>query len=145
MALFGDRSSSAGLDRYDVYRWFTQPSARLVYPEADRPGQSRSAAANLRAAFGAMGPQSRAGQLVRTLQAHSAEFAELWERHEVSRRFEDHKTLVHPEVGEIELDCQALFTEDQTQTLVVLTAAPRSPARDKLDLLAVVGAQTFDR
>jgi hypothetical protein len=31
------------------------------------------------------------------------EFAGRWERHEVAKRFEDHKT--------IEPDCQALFTE----------------------------------
>jgi hypothetical protein len=39
------------------------------------------------------------------------EFAGLRERHEVAKRFEDHTTLIHPELGPIELDCQALFTE----------------------------------
>jgi hypothetical protein len=48
---------------------------------------------------------------------------------------------VHPVVGPIELDCQALFTEDETQALVVLVAEPRSEAAAKLELLAVVGQQ----
>jgi len=51
--------------------------------------------------------------------------------------------LVHPSVGPIELDCQALFSEDQSQALLVLTAAPRSEAAEKLALLAVLGQQTF--
>ena len=94
-------------------------------------------------AYGFGGPASQAGQLVRALQKESAEFAELWERHEVARRFEDHKILIHPEVGEIEFDCQALLTEDQSQALLILTAAPRTEAADKLALLRVLGQEQF--
>ena len=45
---------------------------------------------------------------VAALQKESEEFRDLWVRHEVATRFEDHKTLSHPEFGEIALDCQAL-------------------------------------
>src|SRR5262245_37700289 len=130
-ALFGDRSGYTGLARSEIYRWFTDPSERLRYPEDDRDRQSRAQVANLRAAYGTMGPGSRAGEIVRALQKQSPEFAELWDRHEVAKRFADHKTLVHPEVGPIEVDCQVLFTEDQSQALLVLTAAPRSEDEDK--------------
>ncbi|MEV6597952.1 helix-turn-helix transcriptional regulator [Actinoplanes sp. NPDC051346] len=144
-ALFGDRSGDTGLDRCDVYRWFTRPGERLRYPEHDRERQSRAQVANLRAAYGSMGPRSRAGDLVRALQKASAEFAALWERHEVSQRFHDHKVLLHPELGAIEVDCQVLFTEDRSQVLLVLTAPPGSEGHEKLRLLAVVGHQTFTR
>jgi hypothetical protein len=90
-----------------------------------------------------MGPRSRAGEIVRALQKASPEFAALWERHEVARRFEDHKVLIHPELGEIELDCQVLFTEDQSQALLVLTAPPRTEGYEKLQLLAVLGHEHF--
>ncbi len=109
-ALFGDKTRYTGLARNDIYRWFTQPEERLIYPEDDRARQSRALVANLRAAYGSMGPRSRAGEIVRALTKASPEFAGLWERHEVAKRFEDHKTLIHPELGPIELDCQALFT-----------------------------------
>jgi transcriptional regulator with XRE-family HTH domain len=142
-ALFGDRSRHTGLARSEIYRWFTDPAERLRYPEDDRDRQSRAQVANLRAAYGSMGPNSRAAQLVRALQKVSPEFATLWERHEVVRRFEDHKTLIHPELGPIELDCQALFTEDQSQALLVLTAPPRTEGYEKLQLLAVLGQQHF--
>ncbi len=142
-ALFGDKSGYTGLARSEIYRWFTDPSERLRYPEADRDRQSRAQVANLRAAHGSMGPRSRAGELVRTLKRLSAEFAELWERHEVAKRFADHKTLIHPELGEIEVDCQVLFTEDQSQALLVLTAAPRTEGYEKLRLLSVLGHDHF--
>ena len=98
-ALFGDNSGYTGLARSGIYRWFTDPSERLVYPEDDRGRQSRAQVANLRAAYGAMGARSRAGELVRALQKASPEFAGLWDRHEVAKRFEDHKVLIHPEIG----------------------------------------------
>ncbi|MFG1644088.1 helix-turn-helix transcriptional regulator [Amycolatopsis sp. NPDC049252] len=143
-ALYGGDAEHTGLARSEIYRWFTDPRERLIYPEHDRDRQSRALVANLRAAHGAMGPRSRAGELVRALTRESAEFARLWERHEVARRFEDHKVLVHPQLGEIEVDCQALFTEDQSQTLLVLTAPPRTEAFEKLQLLGVLGNERFE-
>jgi transcriptional regulator with XRE-family HTH domain len=144
-ALFGDRSGFTGLARSEIYRWFTDPAERLRYPEDDRDRQSRAQVANLRAAYGSMGPKSRAGELVRALTRTSPEFAGLWERHEVAKRFEDHKILLHPELGPIEVDCQVLFTEDQSQALLVLTAPPRSEGYEKLQLLAVLGQERFAR
>jgi transcriptional regulator with XRE-family HTH domain len=143
-ALFGDRSTLTGWERSDVYRWFAHPETeRTLYPEHDRQRQSRALVANLRVAYGAAGASSRAGELVRRLQEVSDEFAQLWDRHEVAKRFEDHKVLVHPEVGAIELDCQVLFTEDQGQALLILTAQPGSEAAEKLRLLSVLGTQEF--
>jgi transcriptional regulator with XRE-family HTH domain len=142
-AIFGDRSQLTGWARSDVYRWFTDPASRAVYPPEDHQRQARSLVASLRAAYGMSGPRSRAGELVRVLLAESDEFRVLWERHEVAQRFADHKVVVHPGVGPIEVDCQALFTEDQSQALLVLTPAPGSAAEDKIRLLAVLGNETF--
>jgi transcriptional regulator with XRE-family HTH domain len=143
-ALLGDRTGLTGLERSEFYRWFVHPETeRTRYPEDDRYRQSRAQVASLRVAYGTMGADSRAGELVRALQKASPEFAELWDRHEVAKRFEDHKTLIHPELGPIELDCQVLFTEDQSQCLLVLTAPPRSEAAEKLALLGVLGTQAF--
>jgi len=142
-ALLGDRSHHTGLARSEIYRWFTDPSERLIYPEDDRDRQGRAVVAHLRVAYASMGPRSEAGELVRALQKVSSEFSELWNRHEVAQRYADHKTIVHPELGPIELDCQALLTEDQSQLLLVFTAAPRSEGHEKLQLLAVLGHERF--
>ncbi|MBF8194369.1 helix-turn-helix domain-containing protein [Nonomuraea sp. K274] len=142
-AIFGDPSGRTGWARSDVYRWFTDPAGRRIYPPEDHERQARSLVASLRAAHGAAGPRSRAGELVQVLLAESEEFRALWERHEVARRFADHKTLVHPELGRIEVDCQALFTEDQAQALLVLTPQPGSEAEGKIRLLAVLGHEEF--
>ncbi|THV23484.1 helix-turn-helix transcriptional regulator [Glycomyces paridis] len=137
-ALLGDRTVFAGLERFDVYRWFTDPVERLVYTEEHRERQGRALVSALRVVYASTGPRSQAGELVRALEGVE-EFQALWERHEVMKRFADHKTIVQPELGEIELDCQALFTEDQSQCLLVFTAPPRTEAAEKLALLGVVG------
>ena len=142
-ALLGDQTRHSGLARSAFYRWFTDPDERRHYPEATHAHQGRIQAAGLRLALTAGGPDHRAEQIVARLLHLSPEFAALWDQHEVAARFDDHKTIVHPELGEIELDCQALFTENQAQTLLVLTAAPGTPGYDKLQLLAVLGQQRF--
>lgn len=143
-ALFGDAGQLTGWERSAIYRWFVHAEKeRWRYPEDDRDRQSQAQVASLRAACGAMGQDSAAGALARELRRRSPEFANLWNAHHVSRRFEDHKVLIHPELGPIEVDCQALFTEDESQVLLVLTAPPRSDAASKLELLAVLGTQRF--
>ncbi|RCK68080.1 XRE family transcriptional regulator [Desertihabitans brevis] len=141
--VFGDPDTRTGLARADVYRWFTDPAARSVYPDEDHDRQGRSLVASLRVAHGAAGRGSRADALVRALLAESSEFAALWGRHEAARRFEDSKVLLHPEVGAIEVDCQVLFTADQGQALLVLTPRPGSEAEGKIRLLAVLRHERF--
>ncbi|WP_435735992.1 helix-turn-helix transcriptional regulator [Cellulosimicrobium sp. PMB13] len=141
-ALYGDATAYTGWERSEIYRWFAHPeTARAVYPDEDRARQGRALVASLRAALGTLGPSSGAGDLVTALERTSPEFVELWARQEVARRFTDHKVLVHREVGEIEVDCQVLLTEDQLQALLVLTAAPGSESAEKIRLLGVLGTQ----
>jgi len=143
-ALLGDYAGATGLERYEPYRWFMHPEeARAHYPREDHERNSRAQVAGLRAAYGTAGARSQAGMLVAELSRHSEEFRELWDRQEAAQRFADHKTLLHPEVGAIEVDCQVLFTEDRGQALLVLTAAPRSEDEERLRLVSVLGAQRF--
>lgn len=54
----------------------------------------------------------------------------------------DRKTLLHPGVGPLLMDCETLVTPDQRQHLLVLTPAD-TDTRERLDLLRVLGAQEF--
>lgn len=144
VALLGDHDAGDARWRFEAWRWFTAPDVeRARYPAHDRDRQGRAIVAGLRAAYGALGPASVAGELAAELQRRSAEFAGLWERQEVAQRFADHKVLLHPEVGAVEVDCQVLFTDDRAQALLVLTPEPRSEAEEKLRLLAVLGTQAL--
>ena len=140
-ALLGDQTRFTGLARSAVYRWFTDPDERRLYPETDHGHQSRVQVSNLRASLSRGGNDPRAASVVGRLRDESPEFVRLWDRHEVAVRFDDHKTIVHPELGDIELDCQILFTQNQAQALLVFTAQPDTEGHEKLRLLSVIGTQ----
>ncbi|MBO0923598.1 helix-turn-helix domain-containing protein [Cellulomonas sp. zg-ZUI199] len=135
-ALLGDESALTGLDRVVVHRWFVHPSSRDVYPVQDHDVRGRVFVSDLRAALARQGPGSRAEQVVQSLLVRSEEFARVWAGHEVGLRHETHKRLVHPEVGEMSLECQRLVDVEQSQVLLVFTAAPGTPDDDRLRLLA---------
>jgi transcriptional regulator with XRE-family HTH domain len=144
VALLGDQTSFTGPARSGVYRWFTDPAARAVYPEDDHDHQGHVQVADLRAALVLGGPDSRATALVRQLRAESAEFARLWDQHEVAVRRSDHKRIVHPELGIIELDCHKLTADNQAQMLLVFTASPGTEGYEKLRLLSAIGSQHLE-
>jgi transcriptional regulator with XRE-family HTH domain len=143
VALLGDQMRYEGLARSAFHRWFTDPAERASYPVEDHAHQLELQASGLRAALSMAGGGGRPRELVEALLASSEEFATIWARHAVHQRFDDRKTLLHPELGRIEVDCQALFTEDQSQTLLVLTATPGSDDDAKLRLLDVIGVGRF--
>ena len=141
VALLGEQTQFTGLDRSAVYRWFTDPSSRRIYPDRHHAHQSRLQVAQLRAALGRAGAGSRAARIVTALTAASAEFVAIWAQHEVSVKADQRKTVVHPELGEIELDCQMLLNEVQGQLLLIFTATPGTEDYNKLQLLSVIGTQ----
>lgn len=143
VALFGDETTYTGPARSAVYRWFTDPRARRLYPAEDHPHHSRVHVAQLRAVVTRHGPRSPAARLAHLLTGLSDEFAELWNGHQVGLRYTDLKRFIHPEVGRIDLYCQVLLDPDQTHTLLIFTAAPGSDSHDKLALLTVLGVQTL--
>ncbi|MDX3613217.1 helix-turn-helix transcriptional regulator [Streptomyces europaeiscabiei] len=140
-ALLGDQTRHTGLARSAYYRWFMDPAERLVYPEEDHPRHGRAQAARLRAALTTGGGDPRAARIVAELQQHSPEFVRVWELQEVAQRYRDSKTILHPDLGRIDVDAQVLFTENRAQTLVVMTARPGTESQGKLELLSVIGHQ----
>jgi transcriptional regulator with XRE-family HTH domain len=139
VALLGDESHYTGLARSAVYRWFTDPSTRSIYPTEDHDHHGRVQVSQLRSALARLGPQSAAADLAERLQELSPEFATLWGANEVGLRNSEEKRFLHPEVGELSLYCQVVLDPDQMHTLLVFTATPGTPSADKVRLLNVVG------
>ncbi|WP_405801309.1 helix-turn-helix transcriptional regulator [Streptomyces sp. NBC_01506] len=140
--LYGDHTAFSGDRRYVAYRWFTEPSARAVAPPEDRQEQTRRLVADLRATVGRRSGDPTVTGLVDRLRAASDEFRGLWADHEVAVRRADRKTLLHPRVGRLVMDCETLVTPDQGQRLLVLTPSD-TETRERLELLRVLGVQEF--
>jgi transcriptional regulator with XRE-family HTH domain len=143
-ALLGEAPPHRGLAASFVYRWFTDPASRGLYPTEDHPRHSREFVGDLRAVVARRGRDDEAAALVAALRAASEEFTGLWDSGDVAVRRSVHKRIVHPALGVLELDCQRLFSEDGRQRLLFFTAEPGSPAAGQLELLSVIGRQQLD-
>jgi transcriptional regulator with XRE-family HTH domain len=144
-ALHGDTSARPEAEHNIVWRYFTNPSARELFPPEDRDRAARTAVVDLRATLARRPDDARLAGLVRRLHARSEEFAALWDTHDVAVRRADTKIFLHPVVGLLELDCEILLNPEHDQRLVVYTARPGSTSHERLELLRVVGLQDLTR
>ncbi|HEY3683352.1 MAG TPA: helix-turn-helix transcriptional regulator [Streptosporangiaceae bacterium] len=145
VALVGPETGYTGLARSVVYRWFTDPATRALYPAEDRPRHARAFTSDLREAYSRLGADSPAGEIADALLAASPEFAGLWAAHEIGvRRRDDRKRIVHPDLGLLDLHCQVLHEVDHSQALLVYTATPGTESYEKLKLLPVLGPRQMD-
>jgi hypothetical protein len=142
--LTGEKAQYDGFARSEIYRWFAEPSTRILYREPELSTHSRVLVSSLRSVATVDGPKSYAASIVRALQKLSPEFAEIWDAHEVGIVHSRTKAFRHPAVGELELYCEVIHNRDQQQTLLVFTAEPGSESAEKLRLLSVLGSQSMN-
>ncbi|MEU4148308.1 helix-turn-helix transcriptional regulator [Streptomyces parvulus] len=81
-------------------------------------------------------PDDRAvTELINGLRETNPRFADLWTRYETLPMGRSHKTVVHPELGAIVLDCDIMTIERADLHIVLNWAAPDTDAAEKLTLL----------
>lgn len=138
-ALMGDPTARRGRERNVLWQHFFAPSDR-VDPD---PSLASSMVADLRAAATRYPADGFLSELIAELRAASAEFRRLWEAGAVVPHESSRKTIHHPQVGELELDCDVLTVPGSDLRIVAYTAEPGTAACDRLALLSVVGQQQF--
>ena len=122
---------------------FADPDYRPRIPADERATVLAHHVANLRATHAKRPADEVVNALIRDLRAASVEFRELWERHDVAVMRSSSKTIIHPAVGPIELACEVLLAASGEQSLILYTAKPGTDAAQKLELLRVLGRETF--
>jgi transcriptional regulator with XRE-family HTH domain len=140
-SLLGDAAEPAAKGSF-TWRWFTDPASRHRYPPEDWAQHSRTYVDDIRATAARRAGDADVEDLVRRLRMASTEFETLWAEHTVAVHRSDRKRVIHPEVGLVDLLCEAMTTADH-QRLVVLYPRPGTDAREKLELLSVIGSQNL--
>ena len=138
-ALFSGFEHSSNL----LVRVFLDPAARTFY--ADWALVAASTVAGFRLAQGEWPDAPRVREVLTRLLRDSAEFAELWRRHDARGRSAEVKRFVHPDVGPLTLRTQSFDVRASPgQQLVVHHAEPGSLSADGLGLLGALTASSAD-
>ncbi|SHI43692.1 Helix-turn-helix domain-containing protein [Nocardiopsis flavescens] len=144
-ALLGDFSAVPPRERNFVRQVFlAPPGAERRYRMSDMAAFSRAAVQDLRAAAARYPDDPGVASLVGDLLSGSEEFVQLWAANDVDPAADLRKTVLHPLVGPVTLDCDVLDVADRDQRVVIYTPEPGSPAESALRLLSVVGTQRMD-
>ncbi|MFD7921511.1 helix-turn-helix transcriptional regulator [Streptomyces sp. NPDC059740] len=117
------------------------PARLALWPvtETDRDATDAAVVSDLRRATGRFPQDTRLAVLIRELNAGNRRFAELWAAGEVAAHREDRKTIDHPSVGPITVDCDVLTDGDSERKIVIMTAVPGSEDESKLKLTTIAG------
>ncbi|WP_432104984.1 helix-turn-helix transcriptional regulator [Streptomyces sp. bgisy091] len=142
-ALLGDPSALRGRERNIPWRHFTGRYGRARPTPEQRSEFEAAIVADLRAATARYPADQGLRSLVGDLRLESGRFAELWDSGIVGVHESAAKTIVHPDVGPITLDCDVLVAPGSDLRVVAYTAEPGSEAAARLGLLDVIGIQAM--
>lgn len=144
-ALMGETSTLRGLERNAVWRNLVGPPNRVLHTPAERAELQAGQVADLRVTASRYTADRMLRRLIAELTAHSQRFTELWESGAphppagTSKR----KTIDHPTVGRITLDCDVLFVATDDVRIMMYTAEPGSQDAERLALAIVLGTQSL--
>lgn len=101
---------------------------------------ARQSAAQLRTATARYPANRVLGELVNEFAAHSPDFAAGWRNHDVRPIPALRKHMRHPQLGDLDLDCQTLLLPGTDLRLVMYTAEPGSSSAAALTRLGTLRA-----
>ncbi|SMC49090.1 helix-turn-helix domain-containing protein [Lentzea albidocapillata] len=112
-------------------RWYLRPVTSAAGPYAFET----AIVADLREAVSRYPSDPELAALVDGLRAASPLFGELWSVAGMGQLAGDLKTISHPELGDVTLDCDVLTVPGVDLRIVTYTAAPGTSGSEQLDLL----------
>ena len=139
-ALMGERR---GNERNAVWRNFLGSGSRVRHTPQSQRELEAAQVAELRATASRYPADQRLWRLVAELRANSDRFAELWDSGAVGRHEASRKTVDHPQVGVLTLDCDLLSVAGSDLRIMIYTAEPGTEDAERLALLAVLGTQAL--
>ncbi|MDN3024064.1 helix-turn-helix transcriptional regulator [Streptomyces sp. S.PB5] len=142
-ALMGDQSGLRGFERNGVWRNFLGAPGRVRHTPEERRAFEAAVVAELRATAGRYPADPQLKRLIAELRANSERFTELWDAGVVGRLESSRKTIEHPQVGLLTLDCDVLRVEGSDLHILVYSAEPGTEAAEKLRLVSVLGTQSL--
>jgi transcriptional regulator with XRE-family HTH domain len=144
-ALLGDPASASGRERNFAWRHFSGLPTQISHTADALAEFEHDMVCDLRRTLDRYPAERDLAQMCQALKAQNENFARLWDSGDVARHRAVRKTVNHPLVGPITVDCDVLTTPGTELHVVVFTVEPGSEDASRLDLLRVMGTQSFAR
>ena len=133
-ALMGDYSALPARRRNVLWLMFTEPAWRRMLLDRDVDG--RRLIAQYRAAMASHLGEPAWTELVRELSEQSAEFTELWERHDVAGPRNRVKRYLHPNAGLLSLESSTMWLSERPGARLTVYTPVDDATRAALEKLA---------
>lgn len=141
-ALMGDPSSWRGNERNAVWRNLLGSGNRVRHTPQSRSAFEAALVADLRATADRYPTDQQLQRLVAELHQSSSRFATLWNSGAVAHHESSRKTIDHPHVGPLTLDCDVLTVAGNELRIMIYTAEPGSGDAEHLEELIRFGARS---
>ncbi|MFF3749149.1 helix-turn-helix transcriptional regulator [Streptomyces sp. NPDC002018] len=138
-ALLGNPSVLPGRDRNAAWQHFRGLPTRITQTEEQEARFEAALVADLRAATLHYPTDVRLRFLIGELRRVSGRFAGLWNSRIAGFHDTGVRTVHHPDVGPLTLDCDTLAVPGCDLRISAYSAPPGSAAADRLELLDVIG------
>jgi transcriptional regulator with XRE-family HTH domain len=130
IALLGHRRDNV------LRRHFSGQKSRILRTPEEVAAMEEGWVGDLHRAAGRYANDGPLRALIEELRRVSPRFEELWQQRPVAHHVADRKTIEHPDIGRITVDCDVLTVAGSDLRLVVYTAPPGSDDARALALLA---------
>ncbi|GAA4431792.1 helix-turn-helix transcriptional regulator [Georgenia halophila] len=140
-ALLGDLSRWPAGQRNIVWQRFLGDGGRVALTPEEDEATARQSVGSLRTALSRYPGDQELRSLIDELMAGSERFRRMWEEGRSTVWRSMHKTINHPDVGPLVLDCDTLLLPDTDQSMIVYSAAAGTRDASALDMLRVTGIE----
>ncbi|WP_228472865.1 helix-turn-helix transcriptional regulator [Streptomyces cyaneochromogenes] len=142
-ALMGDPSPWRGKDRNIAWRHFTHLPTRVTHTPDQQNRLETALVCDLRSCAARYPKDTHLTALITSLRSTSERFEDLWDSHTVGFHTTDSKTVHHPDLGPVTVDCDTLTIPGNDLRIAICSAPPATTTAEQLALLAAIGTQTL--
>ncbi|MFL6123760.1 hypothetical protein [Actinophytocola sp.] len=145
-ALMGETTAWRGIERNAIWRNLAGPGTRTVHTREEQAALEAGLVADLRLTAARYPADRTLRKLISDLTTQSPRFTKLWESATPEPRQQNpsrRKTINHPIIGHITLDCDTLIATTDDLRLMIYTAEPATEDANRLALATVIGTQAL--
>ncbi|MFD5259237.1 helix-turn-helix domain-containing protein [Streptomyces bobili] len=142
-ALMGDPSPWRGKERNIAWRHFTRQPTRVAHTPDQQDRFETALVSDLRSSAARYPADTRLTALINDLRGVSDRFDDLWDSHTVGFHTTDSKTVHHPDLGPVAIDCDTLTVPGDDLRIAVCSPPLGTATADQFALLNSIGTQVL--